>query len=482
MGTPSFLFVGRTISALAIGFAGLCALACLGGESLSERRAGGDTWVEPVDDPDGGVTTGAIAVDPVRETTYVLQASGGLGTAQRRRSLLAVDPDQATTRTVASLDGTTDVRVLFPSGGVLVMAERGGRDQLSLFDPDSLALRLRVDPAVRYHGTRMSPSRRFVAVADNTSDQAPIHVIEGDTLRTTIIPHDGGWLEAMWQNTRDRLVAMVSYGGERPSMRFMVFDMNRVRDDNYAADGDFWRAPVLNVRAPDTQPAQWFSWSWVSVSPDDRYAVFPVEDVGAHGSTAPTPGLYVMNLTTGALRWVENAWGPVGISPDGSTIVAYRTREKVSGESAYDLVLVDEATLRRDEVRLPFGDRPVYHTTRTGHRVVLTALTGGGAVRVYDFQMRSLTALEGASVSLADEFAVRSQADELWVVSGGLHRVALGERRVESVGLGWSPAHLNILPQRDLLVLDVPGQNELRYWSPATRTVTRRVALPQPPR
>lgn len=66
-------------------------------------------------------------------------------------------------------------------------------------------------------------------------------------------------------------------------MRFRVFDMNRVRDDNYAADGSFWRAPVLNVRVADTQPAQWLSWSWVSVSPDDRYAVFLVEDVGAPG-------------------------------------------------------------------------------------------------------------------------------------------------------------------------------------------------------
>lgn len=370
--------------------------------------------------------------------------------------------------------------MLFPAGAVLVMAERAGRDQLSLYDPDTLALRLRASPPVRYHGTRMSPSRRFVAVADNTSEQAPIHVIEGDTLRTTVIPHDGGWLEAMWQNTRDRLVAMVSYSGARPSMRFLVFDMDRVRSDNYAADGPYWRAPVLDVRAPNTQPALWFSWSWVSVSPDDRYAVFPVEDVGAHGSAEATPGLYVMDLRTGALRWVENAWSPVGISPDGSTIVAYRTSEKVSGGSAYDLVLVDEATLRRDEVRLPFGDRPVYHTTRTGHRVVLTALSGGGAVRVYDFQTRALTALEGASVSLADEFAVRSQADELWVASSGLYRVALGERRVESVGLDWFPTHLNILPQRDLLVLDVPGRDELRFWSPATRTVTRSVALPPP--
>src|SRR5437763_1892308 len=75
----------------------------------------------------------------------------------------------------------SDLRVLFPTGDPLLMGERGGVDHLERIDPITLQTTDTIDTSARYHGTRLSPSKKFLAVADVSQDPSPIHVVDLDT-------------------------------------------------------------------------------------------------------------------------------------------------------------------------------------------------------------------------------------------------------------------------------------------------------------
>ena len=222
---------------LSILITGLAFCACTGA-TLGENEPGDDTYLEGnrragvEAETSGGVFcryNGSIAVDHRSEMAFVLasaregecdpkQAAGGVEQKAEdavepaiTKTLFAATPDGGRALRIADLSAYTDLRLLFPAEGVLLMAERDGGDELRLLHESSYAEVARKHAWVRYHGTRMSPSRRFLAVADNTSDEHPIHVIDTRSLRGVAVPHDGDTLEAVWANGSDRLVAVVFY-------------------------------------------------------------------------------------------------------------------------------------------------------------------------------------------------------------------------------------------------------------------------------
>src|SRR5215831_6714651 len=149
--------------------------ACTG-LSLGENQPGDDTWLE----------AGSIAVDPNSETSFVLSASS----KTMRKALYAIAPSGYPQR-VADLTDFTDSRLLFPSSGLLLMAEFQGTDRLRLLDQSTFAPIKSVETGARYNGTRMSPSRQWIAVANNADARLPIHLIDARSLAIHPIPHDG---------------------------------------------------------------------------------------------------------------------------------------------------------------------------------------------------------------------------------------------------------------------------------------------------
>lgn len=453
----------------------LCALvsAC-GGLSLDESTPGGDTRLE----------TGAVAVDPVTKRSFVMHivAPGGGGPVVK--TLYAVDPVSGPAVNLGDMSRMTDVRILFPANEVLLMGEIAGRDQLRVLDPDTLTERMRSYASVHYNGTRLSHSRRWLRVADNTSDHAPIHVIDTRDLSTEVIPHGGDWLEMMWLNQSDTLAAIVFYGDplfhDTPPTdthaRILLWSMATVMAQDFALGADgLWLHPEVDVDVPDVTSDSLFSFTWIGVAPDDSKVVFPVHYPLASGDQGCE--LLVLDLATHELGTVDDARGPVGFTPDSSTIVSYRFRMDAMGSWVPQLLLLDAATLEATPMDIPLEGGPEYFVSHEGNVVVVASPGGNQPLVLYDLDTGEQTSLGGAQIALRD-FVSRLGHDELWLVDDGLFRLDFASASLETVPLGFTPAHINILPMHDRLVLSAVDRGDLYFYDPVARGTTRYVPLP----
>jgi hypothetical protein len=423
------------------------------------------------------VSNGALGVDPDTETTFLLQARGGAG-GYVERALVAVRPDDGGVQVLERPQGSAATRLLFLRDGVLVIRAEDSGSSLRLYDPRTLALRLSLRAPMAYRRVQVSPSRRFVLADDSVFSRAGFALIEHDSLRSVQVHSRGYWMEASWHHTTDRLVAAVAQSSENnATMRFVVYDVAQVRREGYPVQDPVWRSPILDVSVPGIVP-HFLGTRVITVSPDDRFAVIPVSEYGWELGSGRTAQLLMLDLQNGSVARIDDAFGPVGITPDGSTIVAHRGRDDMPNQS--ELVLIDRATLTRTVVPLPFNGDPIYHTTRRGNRVLISSLYSPVGFYLYDLAMQRLTFLPGVWASLRD-FVVREQADEVYALDRGLLRLSLSAARSERVNLRWTPAHLNYLPQHDLLVLDAPATNSLRFWSPTLRETVLDVSLPPLP-
>ncbi len=467
------------------------------GMTLGENAPGRDTYLED----------GSIAVDPVTERVYVLRRtvvthedSDGDEWSETFKHLYQVSPDGGA-RMLADVSDLDDLRMLFPRDQVLLMAERDGQDLLRVLDPSTGAVLREIATDARYHGTRLSPSGRFIAVADNTEGAAPIHIIDTTTYDIVEIPHDGMWLEAMWANERDVLVAMVDYerswGLQAPDpatarMRFLAWDVESLAAGGFPTAGGVFAAPIVDVRVDGVTLDGAFSFSWVGVDPEDRSAVFPVrayrpEDPASEGFSIDGDGwhadLLVVDLASGALRRVENAFGPVGFTPDGSTIVSYRyvdVLDEEGMETSVDaqILTVDLMTLATEALELPLDGLPSFFVTREGSWVVVAAVGGGEQLVLYDLDAGTMTRVAGEGVGL-NEFVSRPGHAELWLVDGAaLHRLDLMSALLERVPLSSPVARINALRSRDQLVLGTRDGSAITFFDPGTRTELRTVAIP----
>lgn len=444
--------------------------------SLGENTAGGDVYLG----------FGAIAVDARTETSFLLRQKTPAKTTANptpatTQELLGVDPDSGQVRSVEDLTGRSDLRVLFPTTGVLVMSQSdaAANDRLDLFDKDSLKLLKSFDAPGRYYGTRSSPSRNYVAVADNAKQGAPIHVIDMATLEPKIVPHNGDWLEAMWLNGSDELVAIVFYntwfGKDKtgsPHARILSWKMAAIRSSGFALDAQgMWPAPRLNIDVPNVAPELLFSFTWVGISPDDHYAVFPVMQLpndATSGSSGP-PELLVVDVTDGSLRKVANAEGPVGFTPDSQTIVSYTSTE---------LKLIDVKTLQVSAKTVPIASGLLsYFVSHEGNFIVVGSSLGDERLVLYDVDHDTTTQMAGPGIHLT-EFVSRPGHNELWLVDhAALYRLGFATGVFDLIPTTFSPAHINILPKRDRLVFNGYPANELFFFDPVKQVQTTTVNL-----
>jgi DNA-binding beta-propeller fold protein YncE len=438
-------------------------LAACTGATLGEKNPGADTHLE----------YGAIAVDDRSDTCFVLQSREADGVESK--SLVAVHPDTETARTVLDLTGRNDARILFPKSGILVMSESGEKDRLDLLDPTTFQPLESASPGVRYHGTRMSPSREHIVVADNTSEHAPLHVIDAATLSREILPHDGDWLEAMWMNGRDTLLAVVFYDmfGTAPRARILSWNVSDVVAAGFARDeAGFWTKRILDIDVPDTNPDMLFSFTWVGVSPDDRHAVFPV--IGKDEIGADRHELLVLSTETGEVRKVPDAKGPVGFTPDGSTIVSYTGAESVD----QSLLLINADTLEKDVQDVPIDGGITYFVSHEGNYVVVASNWGDQRLALFDVDNGKVTEMVGPAVGL-NEFVSRLGHGELWLVDQqALFRLDLNAGELETVNTSFAPEHINILRGRDWLVLDDARSDQLFFFDPGDKSTVATVKLP----
>lgn len=458
-----YRFLGSVAAGLLVGFGSACT-----GLSLGERDPGGDVQLE----------RGAIAVDPRTEDVFVLQTlcdtpNGPTCEGEETKTLHAIGADAGDEGGAMDVTGLNDLRILFPADGILVMGEPSAtQEQLRLVDPVTLEEQARTTIDARYRGTRLSPNGRWLAVSDQVTADSPIHILDIEAwageapLDPKVLPHGGSWLEAMWLNERDELVAVVFEGGDT---RILSWSMEEREADDFATEDGYWANPRLDLTVEDTDPDIIGSFTWVGVAPNDDLVVFPVRQGDTHV-------LLVVDPDTGDLRTVSDARGPVGFTPDGSTIVSYRYAEDDEGSTEPELLLVDADTLDTSVLSIPFAGGPQYFVSREGNQVVIATSLGTTQLVLYDLDTQTMTELDGPEIGL-HEFVSRLDHDELWLVDDGLFRLDFLSAELETIALDWTPAHINIQRQRDHLVMDDDDSARILFWSPVQRDVTREVLL-----
>jgi dipeptidyl aminopeptidase/acylaminoacyl peptidase len=462
--------------------------------SLAALTAGCTGFSLGENEPDNNLGTylgdGAVAVDPDNETTYVLLSEEIYdeedGSAlETERTLFAVRAGATEAEAVADLSGRDDPRLLFTSNGVLAMSQQDDSEELLLLDRETFEQKARTTVPTWYYGTRLSASRRWVGVADNDSSDYDIHVIDSETLDTRVIPHGGDLLEAMFLNQSDRLAA-ISLDDASHEARLLVWDMNLLAATEFMQlpGSEVWAGAVIDVVVPDVEWDSWFSFTWVGISPDDRLAVFPVKKWDGEyeiGDSDPDDyQLIVLDLETRQTTIIPRAKGPIGFTPDGSSIVSYD--ETADGEQR--LLLIDALTLEPDPepIDVAIDGSISYFVSHEGNYVVVASSDGEQSLVLYDIDNKKETKMAGPGVGLT-EFVSRSDPEELWVVQrdsygGDLYRVDLQGAEVEEISVPFSPEHIGILPKRDELVLTDFGRTTLHFMDPTTEKVLREVELP----
>jgi hypothetical protein len=461
----------------------LSTLAGCTGHSLGENEPGSNLG--------NYLGDGRVAVDPKTETSYVIVSKTDERTgAVTDQQLLAVKAGDTVARKVLDLADRDDPRLLFVSSGVMSMSQKGASEELVLFDRDSLLETKRALAPTWYWGTRISASGRWVGVADNQDADHDIHVIDASTLDVHVLPHGGDALEAMFANQSDRLIA-VSFDTATHSARLRSWEMSALEAQGFAASPDgSWSGNDLDVGVEGVDPDAAFSFTWVGISPDDRLAVFPVRKYvppPADPKQAQPPEPYelvVLDLESHETTVIPNAKGPVGFTPDGSTIVSYDDVEDGDGEQ---LMLIDARTFETDEEKVDISGGLSFFISHQNDVVVVASSWGDESLVLYDVDSHEQTKMTGPGVGLT-EFVNRRSPEQLWIVESGtnsktnqpfgdLYVADMKAATVDHVATPFEPEHLGILPKRDELVVTDIERRKLHFFDPDTREVLRDVPV-----
>ena len=458
----------RLRPALSILLAGL--LASCTGFSLGENGPGGDTWTEPPIPGDGEHKVGAIAVERDEDQLWVVHEENHKGVL--RAHLSAIDPVTRATSEVLDVSGFDDRRVVFPGNDrMLLMAQQGGQEALVLFDTRTNARLASTVKPTWYWGTRTSPSGRALVVADNADPKAPLHVIDTATLKHQVLAHDGDLVEAMWDHNSDVLLALSVKDpfGDHPVAKLLRYDLS-------TADlGAPLPAPTTTWQLDGYGWDFLFSFTWIGISPDDRWAVFPL----IKRTVGPADGqhvLLVLDQTTGALSEIAGS-GPVGFTRDSKYIVSYGPRTG-GGE---DLWLIDPKTRARTTIEMPWAAAISYFVMHDSDHVIVTPVLGGGGASpvVVDTVTLAQRPVDRTPLFLGD-FVSRPGHDQLFVESDGqVIDLALATARAVDVPLA-GIININVRPTADQAVAAYGYGARVYPIAMATRTVEGQIELPSP--
>lgn len=467
-------------------YASLCALVCCSacsGLTFNERSPSNDNFIGDVPDLDAGqIALGSIAVHLDSNTAVLMRAeSRNDGTSQQ---IFTVDVENSRVSAPLNIRGEEDVRVTFPANDYLLFTEKFGRDTLRRVDLETNAVLQQRDFPVRFHGTRTSASRHWVAVADNSSGAPNTHIIDTNDLSSTILPTNGDWLEATWLRTRDEFVVIEFFNAytDRAYARVLSWTMTKLVESNFVmTDEGYFPDPEIDMRIDNVQEDGFFSYTWIGVSPNDSQIVIPVHYRISESQSDER--WIVIDTATHDLRWVEAPVAPVGFTPDGSTIVAQDTTyvdEEVHGA----LLLVDATTLEKGHIPLPIVSAPTFFVSHAGNLVVAAPswpLETAPLVLV-DLDTEEVAQLEGGPRALG-EFAVAPSTQELWLLeyplleNTKLFRVNMMDATWEQMSLSFDPSHINILPDGRHLLLTAKFGDSLHVYDTVEERLSNTIAI-----
>lgn len=555
---PVWIAVWPTLLLVGFGLACGAGGATFGENAPGNAQYGGGTYLDDAtvtpDTPEGVGENGSLGVDPDTEYTYTQQVRMLDGEAEKR---LVVVPPNGTPREVMDLTDFEDVRILFPPESVLVMAQpieseenvdsglcrrpnrsskSGCGDHLFWFDKLARQKLRQLETDSLYHGTRLSPKRNYLAVADNFTDGDNIHLLNTNTGETNVVPNPVGWYEGMWLHDEDVLVTagFETTSHDDATVRFLRIREWSPRNGDEQADlssstcffEEGEQPPEgCDVMIPGVTALYCNTFSWISVSRDDRWVAVPAE------RSEGQPVLVLVDRELNEIHTIEDTWGPVGFTPDSKSVVGFGFASR-EGADAFGhgrephLTIIDLGTMEATHEPTPGDQAPTFFVSNdsvdivvanagTGEAMMIVDLEAGTAEQMpgpnvaargrqvdlgelrseYELDRRTISAnnlvRDQAIVNVVDtcdertchtgenmdvgltEFVSRTGEQELWLIeSTGFLRIDLERGYAESIPIDPLPKHINILPNRDLLVIDSPQQMQIRFFDPSTRRIS----------
>jgi hypothetical protein len=192
---------------------------------------------------------------------------------------------------------------------------------------------------------------------------------------------------------------------------------------------------------------------------------------GARAFLAPTTcsrdPVSVIDLTAGNEHYQKNlpGFGPVAMSPDGTTAVAFLDRTQadaslfddpgqIPDESGptYHILLIDSVSLKYELV--PFADvLPRFAVTPDGNVLLVdSGHMDGAPARLLDVSSRSFRDIQGPDVVL-DDFAISSDSKHAYALNVALADLDIDGAKASLIDPGFTPKNLNISADDQALFL-----------------------------
>lgn len=461
-----------------------------GGANQNERTPGnGDDGVP--------VWAGEIAIDPTGH--YLVTAVDG--------RLFHGDLSTGETRSLSKLKGT--LRLAFDHGGASLFATRVTaetdteirvRDQQVLFANTSGARLVRYDVA-RNTELWSQPVNVERAIDENDRVQSypNLEVTKNDELLIVTHTHDVELLAAdsgktLHRTTRfqsgvvdvdltpDQTKLVVTLGTrwedrETPRTRLEIFDLETFESSE---------VEVPNCAAE------------VAVTPDGRYALLaptkcepPKEEEDDEKPVRGRDPVSVIDLERGEFIRNLPGFGPVALAQQGALAVAFMDTENLDralfddpsqipeGGPQYRLMLIDTTSLTFETIALG-DDLPRYAVSPDGQLLLVDSPTlwHDGRVRILDTQTRELAQLAGPGISL-ENYVMTRDSSAAFLLSDGLFKISLPERRIFAEPIPFSPFRLNITPDDRHLVLR-ETDSKLWLYDVETSELTKSFELEDP--
>ncbi len=255
--------------------------------------------------------------------------------------------------------------------------------------------------------------------------------------------------------------------------------------ETHSFDGD---TPTTRVSVLDLETAERRIVSVPNCS--DRIAI---ASEGSHALLAPTTchkdPVSVIDLTVGQESFERNlpGFGPVAVSPDGTTAVAFLDRDAielelfddpaqapVSAVERFHLMLIDTVSLKYEFAAL--GDSlPRYALTPDGNVLLVDSPLKGDATRLFDVASRTFRSIEGPEI-LLNNFTMSSDSGHVYALMPKLHDIDIQAGKASVIDPGFVPSNLNISADDKKLFLR-KSASEICVFDLQTRSCSRTFVL-----
>jgi outer membrane protein assembly factor BamB len=424
-------------------------LACGGGGANANQHGVGD---EP-----GGVALGLgdIAVAPVGN--YVLF---------RRGDGLAVG--DVSSGKIGSLPVTQPERLAFSKQRPFVYVGSGATDEVLAIDVEQRRVSWHtavVDTDTATTRLMSSKDDRFVVVAQPTALQV-LDAATGAEVGSFEFEQPLVDVQILPDSKRAIAVEFHQWDGDAPQTRVTVLDLET--------------STKVTLQVPNCADR-------VAISGDSQHALLAP-------TTCQKDPISVIDLAPGAEKFDRNlpGFGPVALSPDGSTAVAFLDRDKVDlslfddpslaptdSTERYHLMLIDTNSMQY-EFAAAGPELPRFAITPDGNVLLVDAafVTSQG-VRLFDIATRTFKKLAGPGVTL-ENFVLTSDSEHAYVLQSSVYDLDIGAAQTSVVETGFEPTNINISADDTALFLR-KSDEEICIFDLATRSCGRRFVVAQVP-